>query len=738
MKRFTKLTLLLILLLLSSIFSFGFFIESLSYAQSSDDDMIRELEAYQQKQKDFANQVENAREKSKEKVHSVIMQAGDISMNIYATLAAIFLGIPLALFLLKLIYNVTILPLKNSGQYKKQKKNFGGGEAIKINAKAEKYEQKHKYVQAANHYAQIGNFKKAAECFKIGKRKELAAINYEKAGMPKEAALFYEEVGNYEKAIELYEYSDDLKGLAKCYEKCGQNENAAKIFEQAQQYSDAANHYVNSGNLYKAAKMFELAGDIKKSAEIYEQLLASKDTSQHLDLTRVAKVMEKVENFTKAAELYVSLGNIVDAIQVYVSKSKIDEAAQLYKQCSEDIGDKLLNIVSYDNDQVERYAEIFIKSQDFLRAAQVFDNMGSYQKAAKLYEKGSDYYNSGEMYEMGGDNIKAAQMYEKGGAFSKAAELYVTNKDYKRVAVNYEKSGNAFLAGKYYLYTGDYVRVVGLLQTLTPQDQNYLDAICMIAKALYEQGLFDAAYTRLMIYANTMPLNLGNLSQYYDLACIIANLNSKPKAIDLFAKIAAIKPDFKNASIYAKGGEEYNSIIKGSKQVVVNKGFSEENTGLHKPESGEVVVSRIDAMEWLQNIKIFKELSLQEFRLFVSFCRTMQCKSGQVILKEGQHGTAFFIVKSGVVSINIGKAGTLKSVADLGEGEHFGEISLVSGIPTTAQVMAKTDCELLVIPGKKFRSFLTSNDAITLKIYKTIIHVMAERLIQANVSNASI
>ena len=68
------------------------------------------------------------------------------------------------------------------------------------------------------------------------------------------------------------------------------------------------------------------------------------------------------------------------------------------------------------------------------------------------------------------------------------------------------------------------------------------------------------------------------------------------------------------------------------------------------------------------------------------------CAAGEMIVARGDDADEMFIIRSGEVEIRRGE-----TVARLGAGDFFGEMSLLESLPRDADVYAVTDVELLVV-----------------------------------------
>ncbi|HKW01082.1 MAG TPA: cyclic nucleotide-binding domain-containing protein [Vicinamibacterales bacterium] len=83
---------------------------------------------------------------------------------------------------------------------------------------------------------------------------------------------------------------------------------------------------------------------------------------------------------------------------------------------------------------------------------------------------------------------------------------------------------------------------------------------------------------------------------------------------------------------------------------------------------------------------------------------------GEAIVREGEAGRSMFIVRRGRVAITIGA--DHREVAVTEAGGFFGEMSLLTGDPRTATVVARGDCNVLEIDAEVFRVYVQNNPAV--------------------------
>lgn len=91
-------------------------------------------------------------------------------------------------------------------------------------------------------------------------------------------------------------------------------------------------------------------------------------------------------------------------------------------------------------------------------------------------------------------------------------------------------------------------------------------------------------------------------------------------------------------------------------------------------------------------------------------------QEGQVIVKAGDPGNAFYVITNGKVKVVAGKAPSGKMEAELGRGEFFGELSLLDGDARTRTVVAETPLETVRIERTAFRKLLRKEPDLTIRL----------------------
>ncbi|MHC4985855.1 MAG: cyclic nucleotide-binding domain-containing protein, partial [Planctomycetota bacterium] len=88
-------------------------------------------------------------------------------------------------------------------------------------------------------------------------------------------------------------------------------------------------------------------------------------------------------------------------------------------------------------------------------------------------------------------------------------------------------------------------------------------------------------------------------------------------------------------------------------------------------------------------------------------CREVSFADGDAVVLRGQPGEAFYVVTSGTVEVLlVSEDGRRLPLARLSEGDSFGEMSLLTDEPVSADVVARGDAALLISPADTFRAGL--------------------------------
>ena len=105
----------------------------------------------------------------------------------------------------------------------------------------------------------------------------------------------------------------------------------------------------------------------------------------------------------------------------------------------------------------------------------------------------------------------------------------------------------------------------------------------------------------------------------------------------------------------------------------------------------------------LRRIKVLAGLNEAQLERFVDFVEVQRIKQWAMVVKQGDHGDALFLVVEGELRVRLmAPAGQESILTTLGPGDFFGEVSLFDHGPRSADVLANLDSVLLKLSSVNF------------------------------------
>jgi CRP-like cAMP-binding protein len=131
---------------------------------------------------------------------------------------------------------------------------------------------------------------------------------------------------------------------------------------------------------------------------------------------------------------------------------------------------------------------------------------------------------------------------------------------------------------------------------------------------------------------------------------------------------------------------------------------------------GAVALRSNAKIDLLKRVQLFAECSKNELRELARTADEIDLREGHVLTKEGRAGREFFVLVDGTARVT--RDG--KTIADLGAGDWFGEIALLTNAPRTATVTATSPVDVLVITDRGFRRVVETMPSIALKVLSCV------------------
>jgi CRP-like cAMP-binding protein len=127
--------------------------------------------------------------------------------------------------------------------------------------------------------------------------------------------------------------------------------------------------------------------------------------------------------------------------------------------------------------------------------------------------------------------------------------------------------------------------------------------------------------------------------------------------------------------------------------------------------------------EILGQVPLFAGLSRRHLKQIAEHADEIGFHKGEVVVEQDQPGGSFYVILEGEVRVARGN----RTIARMGPGEFFGEISLLDGGPRTATVIAETPVLAVRVFKRSFDKVVTQEPGVA----SQILAVVARRLREA-------
>ena len=123
----------------------------------------------------------------------------------------------------------------------------------------------------------------------------------------------------------------------------------------------------------------------------------------------------------------------------------------------------------------------------------------------------------------------------------------------------------------------------------------------------------------------------------------------------------------------------------------------------------------------LAQLPLFNELSPAELDDLTEGASLLEFGVGDTIVREGQSGGSMYFIRSGTVVVRRKRGErSQRNLAELSGGAYFGEMSLLTGEPRSASVVAKTDTIALMIPKAALSPLLEARPELVERFAKLV------------------
>ena len=206
-------------------------------------------------------------------------------------------------------------------------------------------------------------------------------------------------------------------------------------------------------------------------------------------------------------------------------------------------------------------------------------------------------------------------------------------------------------------------------------------------------------------YARAVPLLKREHEKYP------SNPRIRLQYADALAGASMIEEAIEQYEATAKYYEDNGLTVQA---IAVRKKAEKASSLLKKPEAETAGKSEPLFTRPVPKSPLFEMLDDDERAAIVKEMEVESHDEGNVIINEGDPGTSMYLIASGEVKVYTrpsNKSGTVY-LANLGEGDFFGEVSVLTGKPRTATITASQRTELLRLDKEKLDGVLSKYPGI--------------------------
>ena len=124
------------------------------------------------------------------------------------------------------------------------------------------------------------------------------------------------------------------------------------------------------------------------------------------------------------------------------------------------------------------------------------------------------------------------------------------------------------------------------------------------------------------------------------------------------------------------------------------------------------MASQTSTADLIARVPLFSACSKKELKTVAGAATERLVRSGDVVVRQGAAGNAFFVIVSGEADV----IRNGRKVGHLVDGDFFGDLALIDKMPRSATVTATTDLALLVLGQREFSALLDGSAAFGRKL----------------------
>jgi CRP/FNR family transcriptional regulator len=132
---------------------------------------------------------------------------------------------------------------------------------------------------------------------------------------------------------------------------------------------------------------------------------------------------------------------------------------------------------------------------------------------------------------------------------------------------------------------------------------------------------------------------------------------------------------------------------------------------------------RAALQEALAAVPLFSACSKRDLQILARHMQVVAVRAGTVVMREGDHGDAFYVVLDGRAVVETRG----RPVGRLVAGDHVGELALLDPAPRNATVTAVDDMTVSVLDARTFAAIVRDVPAMTGKLLAALARRLRQR-----------
>ncbi|MEZ5590098.1 MAG: cyclic nucleotide-binding domain-containing protein [Gammaproteobacteria bacterium] len=133
--------------------------------------------------------------------------------------------------------------------------------------------------------------------------------------------------------------------------------------------------------------------------------------------------------------------------------------------------------------------------------------------------------------------------------------------------------------------------------------------------------------------------------------------------------------------------------------------------------------------EIINNCDLFKNMHTWQIKQIILLSQVQHIEAGTVFIQQGEVGHEMYVILAGTARVEtVSTEGSRQLIITLHEGQVIGEVALVSQAERTADVVAETDLQVLVLEWKALERLGSFLPMISARLFLNIANIIGNRL----------